>query len=216
MIKVILFDLDGTLYKSSEIKDKFAEAAYHTLAKFKKISLAEAQTIVEERRAELKKKDGYSVPYTLTLVHYGVPIEYWHKENIKFFDPRDYLTKDHNFKRCLLKLKKRYRLAILTNNNDTQTERILEALGLHELFDEVFTYNSFKLLKPNVQFFKKAAQELAVKPAECLVVGDRYSVDLNPAKRLGMQIYEVKGPDDIYSLEDILDIYYHSPLKINK
>jgi HAD superfamily hydrolase (TIGR01509 family) len=55
-------------------------------------------------------------------------------------------------------------------------------------------------MKPNPDFFKKAAKEMGVKPKECLVVGDRYSVDLIPAQDLGMQIYEVKGPDDIKKL----------------
>ena len=41
---------------------------------------------------------------------------------------------------------------------------------------------------------------MGVQPNECLVVGDRYSVDLIPAQDLGMQIYEVKGPEGIEKL----------------
>jgi putative hydrolase of the HAD superfamily len=199
-IKVIIFDLDGTLYTSEVIRQKFAEAAYLTLAKFKRIPLTTAQKMIEDRRAELKKKEGYSVPYTLTLLSYGVPIESWHEENIKFFDPRDFLVKDEKFRATLARLRGRYRLVVLTNNNSTQAERILKALDIDGLFEKVFTYNSFRLLKPEVEFFKKAAAELAADPDECLVVGDRYNIDLNPAKGLGMQTYEVKGPADIHDL----------------
>ena len=204
MTKVIIFDLDGTLYKSDKIRQKFAEAAYHTMAKFKNISIEEAKKMIEERRAQLQKETGHSPPYTLTLRWYGLPIDYWHKENIKFFDPRDYLAKDEKLKKILIQLKKRHRLAILTNNNDVQAERILEALDIKDFFDKVFTYYSFKLLKPDPNFLKKAAQELGVKPEECLVIGDRYNVDLDPAKELGMQTFEVKGPEDIYKLPDTL------------
>ena len=200
MIKVIFFDLDGTLYKSNEIRQAFSEAAYHTLARFKNIPLEKAQAIIEDRRTELGKKQGSPVPYTLTLVSCGIPIELWHKENIAFFDPRDYLSKDKKLKQNMLMLKEQYRLAILTNNNDIQTERIIEALDILNLFDKVFTYNSFNLLKPDLNFFKKAAHEMGVKPQECCMIGDRYDVDLNPAKELGMQIYEVKGPEDINNL----------------
>ncbi len=200
MIKVILFDLDGTLYNSTEVRKKFAEAAYHALAKIKNISVDEAALMIEETRERLKKDHGFPVPYTLTLVRFGMPVETWHKENIAFFDPRDYLSANGKLREMLLDLQKRCRLAILTNNNEVQAARILEALKVGDLFDRVFTYNSFRTMKPNPQFFERAAKEMAVEPEECLVVGDRYSVDLIPAQNLGMQIYEVKGPDDIPKL----------------
>jgi len=204
MPKIIIFDLDGTLYKSPEIAKHFADAAYHTLSKFKNIEVEEAQRLLEEKREELKKEYGSPVPYTLTLKTFGLPIERWHEENVAYFDPRDYLKKDEKLKQSLVKLKEHYRLAILTNNNMIQTERILEALGLEDLFEKIFTYNSFKLLKPNPQFFQRAAEDMGVEPEECCFVGDRYNVDLNPAQGLGMQIYEVKGPEDIYHLTDRL------------
>jgi putative hydrolase of the HAD superfamily len=200
MIKVILFDLDGTLYNSTEVRRKFAEAAYHALAKLKNISVDEAASLIEDTREKLKKKHGFPVPYTLTLVRFGMPVETWHKENIEFFDPRDHLSANGELREKLLDLRKRCRLAILTNNNEVQAGRILQALKVQDLFDRVFTYNSFKTMKPNPQFFKRAAKEMEVVPEECLVVGDRYSVDLIPAQNLGMQIYEVKGPDDIPKL----------------
>ncbi|MBE0433104.1 HAD family hydrolase [candidate division WOR-3 bacterium] len=200
MIKVILFDLDGTLYSSADVQKKFAEAAYHALAKTKKIRIAQAQSLIEETRAQLKAKHGFAVPYTLTLVRFGVSVEEWHKANIDYFDPRDYISANGELRKMLLHLKKRCRLAILTNNNEVQAGRILQALRVEDLFDRVFTYNSFRTMKPNPQFFGKAAKAMAVAPGECLVVGDRYSVDLIPAQNLGMQIYEVRGPDDISKL----------------
>lgn len=205
MIKVIIFDVDGTLYKSTEIRRKFAEAAYHTLSKFKNIPVEDAQRLVEDKREKLKKEYGFSAPYTLTLKSFGVPIEFWHKENIEFFDSRDYLTEDEKLKKSLTELKRHYKLAVLTNNNRIQAERTLESLGLKSLFDRVFTYNSFKLLKPNPEFFRRAVEDLDVEPEACLFIGDRYNVDLSPAEELGMQVYEVQGPEDIYELGSGLD-----------
>ncbi len=204
MLKVIFFDLDGTLYKSTEVRQKFAEAAYHTFSKYKETSLENAQKLIEEKREELKKEQSDSVPYTLTLRSFGIPIEIWHKENIKYFDPRQYLRQDEKLQQSFKELKNNYRLAILTNNNDTQADRVLEALGLRNMFERIYTYNSFKLLKPDHEFFRKAAEDLRVLPEECLVVGDRYNVDLEPAEKLNMYTYKVSGPDDIYQMDNLI------------
>jgi len=200
MIKVILFDLDGTLYNSGTVRTKFAEAAYHALAKLRKISVDEARKLIEDTREKLKKEHGFPVPYTLTLVRFGMPVEMWHKENIEYFDPREFLSANGELRKMLQDMKKRFKLAILTNNNEVQANRILEALNVQDLFDRVFTYNSFRTMKPNPKTFSEAAKAMAVEPNECLVVGDRYSVDLIPAQNLGMQIYEVKGPEGIEKL----------------
>jgi putative hydrolase of the HAD superfamily len=202
MIKVIIFDLDGTLYRSTEISTKFAEAAYYAMSKLKNIPFADAKELIESKRAQLKDTYGEPVPYTLTLRSFGLSTERWHQENIAYFDPRDFLSKDEQLQHSLSELKKRYCLVILTNNNNVQTERILEALEIGDFFEEVFTYNTFKLLKPDPTFIKRAVQELNVKPEECCFVGDRYNVDLEPARRLNMHTYQVNGPVDIYKLAD--------------
>lgn len=201
-VRVIFFDLDGTLYCSPVIREKFAEAAAVTLKKYKRVSLDSARQLIHNMRQQLllRYKDG--VPYTMALQAFGISIDSWHKENIAYFDPRDCLEKDDRLRQCLAALRTKCRLAVLTNNNATQTQRTLEALGVREMFDEVFTYNTFKLLKPDPLFLHKALERCGVRPDECLFIGDRYSIDLEPAASLGMHICEVRGPEDIYDMYD--------------
>lgn len=201
MLKIILFDLDGTLYKSAEVYQKFAEAAYHTYARVKNTTIEKAKELLEAKRNEMKKERGYAVPYTLALQAFDIPIERWHEENIKFFDAGTYLSEDKKLQNVLKRLKNRYKLGVLTNNNKIQTERILSGLGIEKYFDFVFTYESFKLIKPNSEIFEKIMKKMGVKPDECLMVGDRYDVDLVPAEEIGMEIFEVKGPEDIERLK---------------
>lgn len=202
MMSVIIFDLDGTLYRSAAIKKKFAEAAYHTLAKFQDISLDQARICVEEKRGTLQQEHGFSVPYTLALQSLGVPIAFWHDESIKFFDPGDYLQEDTRLRQTLIRLRKHYRLALLTNNSRVQTDRTLRALGVLDLFHPVYSYNTFNLLKPSRELLKKVLRDLEVTPAECCLVGDRYPVDIRPALDLGMKAHQVAGPEDVYTLSD--------------
>lgn len=204
MIKALIFDLDGTLYSSALIRTKFAEAAYYTLARVKSLSFDQAKQKIEYKRQELTARYGDSVPYTLTLRAFGIPIEVWHEYNIAYFDPRDLLEPDQTMRSTLGGLKEKYTLAILTNNNRTQTARTLEALGIQDLFDSVFTFNSFNLLKPDPSFFIRVAACLKISPMACCFIGDRYDVDLKPAKEIGMSVREVKGPEDVYALEQYL------------
>ena len=197
-VRIIFFDLDGTLYRSTVIREKFAEAAACALMKFKNLPLDNARHLIQTMKQQLRLRYNDSVPYTLVLQAFGIPIDSWHKENIAYFDPRDHLAKDERLRWCLVALKEEHRLAVLTNNNDTQTQRTLEALGVDDVFDEVFTYNTYKLLKPDHLFFRKAIAHCGVRPEECLFVGDRYGIDLEPAESLGMHICEVTGPEDIY------------------
>lgn len=201
MIKAIVFDLDGTLYNSPLVLKHFAEAAYHTYAKNKHVEYETAKQLIEERRAELKKQTGHAVPYTRALISYGIPISVWHQENSAYFDAGEYIHEDPKLKQVLKQMKAKYKLAVLTNNNQIQAERILIALGVFALFDHVFTYNSFELLKPDPELFKKIIETIGIIPEECLVIGDRLDVDLEPAQALGMKTLVVMGPEDIYKLK---------------
>ncbi|MCX7994179.1 MAG: HAD family hydrolase [candidate division WOR-3 bacterium] len=204
MVKIIIFDLDGTLYNSTEVYQKFAEAAYYTYARIKNTDIEQAKDIIEKRREEMRNEKGFAVPYTLALLSFGISIEEWHKENINYFNAGDYLKRDEGLRSILVRLKEKYKLAVFTNNNRIQTERILEALGIKELFDYIFTYENFKRIKPDPEVFKQIIRALNFKPEECMMVGDRYYVDLLPAKEQGMEIFEVKGPEDIAHLLNFL------------
>lgn len=71
-----------------------------------------------------------------------------------------------------------------------QPARIIAALdshGIGQLFAhrEVSEHHGYH--KPDVRLFLRACDDLAVKPEECVMVGDRIDNDIAPARLLGMR-----------------------------
>ncbi len=79
-----------------------------------------------------------------------------------------------------------YRLGALDDSPSTLTARI-DALGLDGLFDAVVSGVAINLAKPDPRLWLALCAQLAVEPPDCLMVGDRFDLDLAPARRLGMR-----------------------------
>jgi putative hydrolase of the HAD superfamily len=86
-------------------------------------------------------------------------------------------------------LKKKYKLAMMTDSDGNpriKDERI-KATGLGKRFDVIVTSDDSGENKPSRKFYKIILKNLAVKPEECVMVGDKPLVDLELAKKLGMK-----------------------------
>lgn len=87
------------------------------------------------------------------------------------------------------------RLGIATSNSRSLAEAVLNALHIREFFDTVRTSCEVAKGKPAPDVYLKAAEDLQVDPAECLVFEDVPSGIL-AGKRAGMTVCAV---DDAFS-----------------
>ncbi|WP_104202979.1 HAD family hydrolase [Billgrantia saliphila] len=83
----------------------------------------------------------------------------------------------------LTSLGERYRLASITNGN-VEIERL--SLGRH--FPVAIAAGAMLAPKPDARPFLAALARLATAPARALHVGDSWREDVEPARRLGMQV----------------------------
>ena len=98
--------------------------------------------------------------------------------------PLDLLTPDPALRRALQRLPGR-RL-VFTNGSQWHAERVLERLGVADLFDEVFhTEAAGMIAKPDPRAFDALIAVHAVTPATTAFFEDR-AVNLAPAAALGM------------------------------
>jgi len=88
----------------------------------------------------------------------------------------------------LTALKRRHRLAVVSNFDYTPTARlVLEREGIADLFDEILVSDAVGWRKPAPRIFQAALDRLRLAPAEAVFVGDRADIDVAGARAMGMR-----------------------------
>jgi len=186
MIKAIFFDLDNTLIDFMEMKQKSCEAAIDAM---KKAGLA------------IKKEKALKILFQL-YSKYGIE----HKEIFQKFLKKvngkiDYRLVAHgivayrkikesslvpypNVIPTLAKLKKKYKLAIISDAPRMRAWLRLVTMQIDNYFDVVITAADVRKTKVTAAPFRAALKALKLKPEEVLMVGDRIERDIKPAKAL--------------------------------
>src|SRR5579862_977631 len=76
-------------------------------------------------------------------------------------------------------------LAVLTNKPVVPSRAIVEALGLGQFFSQVYGGNSFVTKKPDPEGARKLMQEYGLKPEQTAIVGDSH-VDVETGRNAGL------------------------------
>jgi len=201
MFKAILFDLDNTLYSEDcGIFDLIDQRMNEWLTNRLNIPVEE----VNEFRHR------YFMQYGTTLrglmLHHQVDprefLEYVHNVPV-----RNFLALDQELRKTLEAV--RTRKMIFTNSDLNHASRILDALGIRDLFERIFDIESMQFIpKPNPEPYYLALEYLQLPPQECLLIDDM-ARNLKPARALGMQtilIGEGHAADMEHSISNIREL----------
>lgn len=123
-----------------------------------------------------------------------------------------------NTRNVLKKLFVQHKL-VLVSNFYGNIETVLDDFGLLCFFKEIIESSVVGVRKPDPAIFELGVKALGYKPEEIAVVGDSFSKDMLPAKKVGCKVVWLKGegweekvdeslPDAIiYSLEQLPAIF---------
>ena len=172
-IEYILFDLDNTLYSSNwGLEQAVSKRVNHFVAEYFAIPLEEAIALRKERVIEGR----YGTTLEWLNAEHGLAgtiidsyLAYIHPEN-----EADTLTPDSALRDLLLSLSSRnIPIGILTNSPLEHAKRILNKLGVEDLFNTIFDLrrNGFKG-KPRADVYRRVLNELGVTAPSCLLVDD--------------------------------------------
>lgn len=83
---------------------------------------------------------------------------------------------------------------VLVSNFYGNISTVLENYGVRQYFKSIVESAVVGVRKPDPQIFLLGVKDLGMEPADCLVVGDSYRKDIEPALKAGCRAVWLKGP----------------------
>lgn len=187
-VKLVAFDLDGTLVDSAADLARAVDLALQSLGR-RPHSVEEIKDWVGEgltkllKRALTGKLDGEPDPHLLQASRDAFRVFY--KQGL-CIETRLYPGAET----ALDALAGRCALACVTNKSAEYTEPLLELLGLRQRFDLVVSGDTLPALKPDPAPLLHTARHFAFAPGQCCMVGDSRN-DVLAAKAAGFRAVAV-------------------------
>jgi putative hydrolase of the HAD superfamily len=206
-IKVISFDLDGTLTDIRFVDSVWLEGIPRLYSVKNGISFDEAKKTVKREYDKIGRE---------RLEWYD--LHHWIEKFSLNVSPRELLASfEHRIRifpevpKVLDELEHRgVRLVIVTNARKEFVDAELGKVRIENCFEHVFSSTSeFGLIKKTVNLYRRVCSILEIFPQEMIHVGDDRNFDFNVPRRLGILAFHLdrtskhKGKFVIHSLEDL-------------
>ncbi len=211
--KVLIFDIDATLYTCPEYAHEQIDSQVRYFAKLNNMSADAARAIVADyRRKWAKDHNGKKISLGNLLTAFGVSIETSIEWRKKLFNPADYLTRNEPLIAALEKLQKDFYMICVTNNPVEPARKTLEIIGISSFFPEIVGLDTLKLSKPSKKILDLAVEKAGdalgrkIDYSECISIGDRFDIDLALPLSLGMGGILVSGDAEVCELPKIFSL----------
>jgi HAD superfamily hydrolase (TIGR01493 family) len=186
MPKFISFDMDGTLI-DPEFTDWVWGQGIPSLYAGKvglPFEAAKAFVVKEYEKVGEGAVEWYDIKYWFHLFQ----LERSWKELMKQFVDKIKVYPDVNH--ILDRFKERFPLILTSNAGREFIEIEMEATGLGQYFDRIFSATSdFRVVKKTTEFYQQVCRILNVDPQEIVHVGDHYDFDYLVPRKLGIQAF---------------------------
>jgi putative hydrolase of the HAD superfamily len=195
-IKVLIFDYDGTLvYRKFE--------PLFRLIKLNKDKREELLRLLQE---DLQKTRNLKTTFinVFERFHISYNEEFLAKCVKKYLQIYSSGKIDQKVKKLLKALAKKYTLVILSNGSKRYKIEELKKNGLDKIFD-IITPEDCGYEKPSEKAFLFVLKKYKIKPHQAVSIGNSYSFDILPAKKLGIKTIWLAPQADLIlnSLEEL-------------
>ena len=220
-VKAVLFDLGGTLVRTTEIPHVMKRILKHRGINRSLEEITQAWKEAEKGlnfRDLTKLLDEFWVQWnirilsnlqvntdTRALAEY-IATHWWNYSNVTLYPDAE---------KTLPQLKERgLKTGLITNGLQSDVNEILPKVGLQNFFDIVVVIDTLRKMKPDSEVFHYALQKLKTTPSEAIFVGDEIEADYKGAQRSGLiaylidrngkvhdkSVYKISRLDDLFKL----------------
>jgi len=178
--RVWIFDLDDTLHNASA---HIFPVMNRAMTQYIQDTLALDETAAQQLRQHYWRIYGATLKGLMR--HHGTDPYHFLLETHRLMDLPEMVIQTKRLRHMLQTLKGRK--VIFTNAPKSYALRVLDLLGIGDLFELVFSVESVKFhAKPSVRGFKILLKTIKAKASDCVMLEDNLPA-LMTAKRLGMR-----------------------------
>lgn len=196
-MRAVVFDLDDTLYPEWE----FVAGGLRAAAEWASARSGLESHVVESELTALARGGPRGKTFDLWLSQRSLP-EAWRTDLVGAYRAhRPHLQMYADARRALERLKRKYKVGLVTEGDAGAQRAKLAALGVEERFGAVVILGREEaaLWKPNPEPFRRCLAALGVRPAEAAYVGDNPSKDFRGAREIGMRTVRVRRHGGVYA-----------------
>ncbi|WP_086427868.1 HAD family hydrolase [Staphylococcus cornubiensis] len=207
--KLVIFDLDNTLYPFDALWQEANRATFETDERFKDIDYDQFLPLYQKYDQHFwKQHDSGHISLDelrrlrliKTLKHYDIDVT--HEEAQAYFERffsllLSKITVNEKMNTLLNELKAHVEIALLTNGKLIEQKTKINNLQLNEIFkDNIFISEALGVEKPAPQAFLKVIDILNIRPEETLMVGDSWTNDVQGGLNVGMSAIWFNPPHE--------------------
>lgn len=191
-LRLIIFDLDDTLYEEKEyVKSGFHKVANH----LPNIINAEEKlwSFFEQKKRAIDELLISENCYTDELKNKCVEVYRLHKPNIHLY---------HGVLEILIKLKSlNYKIGMITDGRPWSQKAKIDSLGIERHFDKIIITDELggiQYRKPNLKSFIMMRDYFNINYNEICYIGDNLHKDFTAPQKLNMKSFWIKNENGIY------------------
>lgn len=188
-IRHIFFDIDNTLFPSSQFTAKARRKALHAMVS-KGLACTYARGAEELRRiiAERGPNDFRHFNILVKRINGREDMKIIAAGIMAYHNSKRHISTYPEVHKTLLTLKRKgYKLHIASEGVELKQWDKLLRLGIDQFFDGVHVTQ-----RKDAAFFRRLIKSLQLRPSECLMVGDRPDKDTGPAMDAGMWTVRIR------------------------
>ena len=177
MIKIFIFDLDGTLYSSKS-------DLYVVMSKLIRDWFIVQFDVKEDYEKIFFENLKCSHPSAIEAIYkYELSIKNFHEHVFEDLNPDLYLSEDKQLQYILSNLSGHKFLVTLSSQK--YSRKVLDALGISQYFFRIYNPGINWHTCKKVDVYEMIRKEFKLASNELCIIGDNYAVDIADAKILG-------------------------------